>query len=191
MAHWNLLERRVRADGGTLTARGKPLRVFRFSGFDPERPDRVSRYSDLDVRDTGDAVEVFRKYHSMLVEAGHAQTRTWPFAYGSFDNGVPIPDIVRRIYRDLNDDGSRFGDPRRHAEAAGSFYQWLRRPAGLSGRGVSNLWQAIYDREPFVQLRFPHVEDLSSGKFIPWWRQFGEARYRIPEELCPSPGRSR
>ena len=191
VAHWNLLDRRVRAEGGEFTARGEPLRVFRFSGFEPERPDRVSRHSDLDVRDTADAAEVFRKYHSMLVDAGHAETRTWPYAYGSFDNGVPIPDVARRIYRDLNNDGSRFGDPRRTADAAGSFYHWLRSPGRSSGRGVSNLWQAIYDREPIVQLKFPRVEDLSSRKVIAWWRQFGEARYRIPEELCPRPRRSR
>ena len=186
LGHWNLVARDVRAQKGNFTARGAPLRVFRFSGFDPERPQHVSRYSDLEVRETGAASEIFRTYHSMLVEAGYHQVKAWPYAYGSFDNGVRIPDIARRIYRDLNDDTASFSDPRRNAETDGSFYHWLRQPA--SGSRVSNLWQTIYDREPAGRLNFRRVEDLAGEGFIAWWRRFG-APYEIPETLYPNAGR--
>ena len=98
-----------------------------------------------------------------------------------------IPNIARRIYRDLNDDTARFGDPRRNAETDGSFYQWLRQPASAGSR-VSNLWQTVYDREPGVQLKFPRVEDLAREGFMAWWRRFG-APYEIPEALYPTAGK--
>ena len=190
VGHWNLSTRDVRDRGGEFMAQGHPLRVFRFSGFDPDRPERISRYSDLEVQKTEEAAEIFRGYYSSLVDAGLDQVRKWPYAYELFDNGVRIPDIARGIYRELGGAVTQFGDPRVNANANGSFFHWLGQ-ATTAGSSVPRLWQAVYDHEPAIQMRFPCVNDIHSVAFEEFWYGFDGTMNDIPEELCPLTWRHR
>jgi hypothetical protein len=131
VGHWNLAERRIRVRDSRVTADGVPCCVFRFSGYEPHVPNMVTKYNlHLTVDCTGEAAEVFRLYQSLLDSAGYTDLRKWPYAFGSFDNGQPIPEAVRRIYHDLNDDVRRFGDPFATAHPE-SFYRWLATSAGM------------------------------------------------------------
>jgi hypothetical protein len=116
VAHWNLPER----DEG-----GEP-RFFHFSGFEPERPHIVTRYSRRLTMDTvGRASALFDRYVKLLEREGHLVTRTWPYAFDRFDNGVPIPQRAREIYRSLDDESmAAFGDPFCTGGEA-SYYRWL------------------------------------------------------------------
>ena len=99
--HWSLPERRIERDGDGFVD-GAPLRVFRFSGFDPDRPGAATRYSDrLRVADLGAGQHLFDRFGRALAESGRDAARALPFAFARFDNGVPIPDVAREIYRDL------------------------------------------------------------------------------------------
>jgi hypothetical protein len=125
VGHWNLPERRIRVRDGRVTADGAPCRVFRFSGYQREFPQRVTQYNPhLTVESAGEAAEVFRRYQAGLDAAGYQETRQWPYAFGCFDNGVSIPETARRVYHDLNDEVRRFGDPFAAAHE-GSFFRWL------------------------------------------------------------------
>lgn len=133
VAHWNLPERRICVGGGRVMADGMPCRVFRFSGYQPEAPHRVTRYNPkMTVESTGDAAEVFALYQSMLGSAGYHECRRWPYAYGFFDNGAPISDRARLTYHDLGDEASRFGDPFATAHE-GSYFRWLEGSTAGSG----------------------------------------------------------
>lgn len=124
VAHWNLPERTVGLEGGGLTVNGRPCRVFHFSGFEPDRPAAVTRYSSrLAMSGVGPVAELFRRYASLLEAAGHRESEAWPYAYGHFDNGVPISDLARRIYQDLGPSARRFGDPFETARRD-SFFRW-------------------------------------------------------------------
>jgi hypothetical protein len=71
VAHWNLPDREVRVDGDAITVDGHPCRLVHFSGFDPSRPDAVTRYSSrLKASDIGDARLLFDLYASKLREVG-------------------------------------------------------------------------------------------------------------------------
>src|SRR5262245_55996432 len=125
VGHWNLWDREIRLQNGSVTARGRPCRVFRFSGYDPERPEVVTRHgAPRAVESTGDAARVFSLYREMLAQAGYRETRRLPYAYGRFDNGVAVTDQARRTYRRLGSRARRFGNPF-EAEPAGSYYRWL------------------------------------------------------------------
>ncbi len=50
-------------------------------------------------------------YAQRLAAADVRATRTWPYAYGCFANGVSIPDIARDLYLELDAGRERFGDP--------------------------------------------------------------------------------
>ncbi len=92
VAHWNLPERPIRIRDGAITAAGEPCRLFHFSGFDPDDPKTPSRYRpDLRLDDVGEAARLFGDYARELDREGWPIARRMPYAYGSFDNGVPIP----------------------------------------------------------------------------------------------------
>ncbi len=101
VAHWNLPERDATA-----------CYLFHFSGFDPATPDVVTCYNTrLAMHTLGPAAELFVRYARLLHEAGHRDTCVLPYAWGTFDNGAPITDAMRRRYRALGDTAARFGNP--------------------------------------------------------------------------------
>jgi hypothetical protein len=136
VGHWNLRERRIEISGGRLLACGRPCRIFRFSGYDPARPDIVSRYApEFRVEDTGAAAEAFRRYQRMLEECNWRETAQLPYGWDCFDNGEPIAPAERRAWRLLGAEAARFGNP--FSTQPGSFHAWLRaRQRLLPGRGA-------------------------------------------------------
>ncbi len=70
VGHWNLPERRIAVRDGRVTACGAPCRVFRFSGYEPEHPEKITRYSRAKVAEAGGAAEVFARYQRLLEECG-------------------------------------------------------------------------------------------------------------------------
>ena len=81
VGHWNLDERAIEMDGTSMTAMGRPCRLFRFSGYDPDVPGRITKYPPLrTLEDYPGAAPAYRHYHRLLMEEGFAQTRHWPYA---------------------------------------------------------------------------------------------------------------
>ncbi|MEI8340723.1 MAG: hypothetical protein WCH43_04190 [Verrucomicrobiota bacterium] len=173
VGHWNLLQRRVgvQADG-QVTANGSSCRVFRFSGYDPDRPGESSRYhSNLTLDQAGDASVVFERYRSLLMKEGYEETRRWPYTYEHFDNGVRVPVLARRIYHDLENPLERFGDPF-CTEPAGSFYRWLN--AGADGEGsIPNFWRGVHRRRPDLIAAFGDLRGEQCTRYEDWIRTSG------------------
>jgi hypothetical protein len=186
VGHWNLPERNVRTVNSQLTVDGELCRFFRFSGFDPDQPEAVTRYSArLSMADIGDAADLFAHYRQLLEGSGYHETKSWPYAYDYFDNGVPIPDLARELYRDLGEEVQRFGDPFR-TNGTDSYYHWLN-DAGPSSRSprrkLSPLGQAVYQRRPDVQVVFPDPDGVDHDGFQKWMRDSGAAEHQIPAQF--------
>ena len=182
VGHWNLPERRIAVTNGAVYAEDRPCRLFRFSGYDPERPAEATTYSPrLRTSELGDAAIVFERYRNMLHDADWMNTRRWPYAYGRFDNGVVIPDVARAIYGGL-EQFEQFGDPF-EAEGSTSFFRWLQEPAGPR-KGLSRLWFGVYERRPDLQSAFPNVFGRHRAAFQRWVRSAGVAEYGVPRELA-------
>jgi len=82
VGHWNLPDREVSVRDDLVTVDGHACRFVRFSGFDPDRPRSVTRYSSrLDMASIGGAGELFRRYSELLAQAGYQDTKAWPYAY--------------------------------------------------------------------------------------------------------------
>jgi hypothetical protein len=181
VGHWNLPDRRVTVTNGSVWIEDHLCRLFRFSGYDPDRPEAATRYSSrLRTSALGDAAIVFARYRDALLEAGWAETCTWPYAYDRFEDGLPIPDILRDIYNRVDDDG-RFGDPFK-PEGQKRFFRWLNEP--VNGRhGPSRFWFAVYEGRPDLQVAFPAVLGRHRSAFLRWTRSSGVVEYNVPEAL--------
>jgi len=169
VGHWNLPERLQPAYG-----------LFRFSGYDPDRPEYATRYTPrvrVDELDAG--AQVFASYRAALMDAGWEETRHWPYAYDFFAGGARIPEVARDIYR-RQPDGARFGDPF-DPSGEDSFFRWLAAPAGP--RGPSRFWLGVYDGRPDLQAEFPDVLGRHRRAFNRWTRSFGAREHDAPEGL--------
>ena len=127
VGHWNLRERAIRVSGDRVTAQGGPCRIFRFSGYDPDVPELVTRYDTRSrVADMGDAAVVFERYRSLLIASGHEQSRRQRYGFATFDDGSEIPPAARTILRRLGERARRFGNPFETRKPSG-FRDWLLR----------------------------------------------------------------
>ena len=187
-AYWNLPERGLTLTPTGIRAHDSPCRFFHFSGFEPERPGCVTRYSSrLTMENIGPAAALFARYVDLLRAQGYFTCRDWPYAFGAFDNGVPIPDVARRLYHDLSAAVDQFGDPFQ-ASGPHSYFRWLNEPAeGPSGSSgsVTRLWNAIYRGRPDLQQAFPDVFAADNGAFREWVAVSGLQEHNIADAFAP------
>ncbi|OFW05484.1 MAG: hypothetical protein A3H96_12280 [Acidobacteria bacterium RIFCSPLOWO2_02_FULL_67_36] len=192
VGHWNLPERDVRLDGDRVLAGEEPCRFFRFSGFDPDQPLAVTKYSSrLTMANAGPAAELFARYRTLLEDAGYSETKGWPYAYGHFDNGVPIPGAARRFHRELGDRSAQFGDPFQTGKP-GSYFNWLNEP--IDDRSdpfgtITRFWRAVYDQRPDVRQTYPDLCGADREAFITWTEQFGIREHGVAERFLVHPSR--
>ncbi len=192
VGHWCLPEREVEVRDGAVWAGGERCSVFRFSGFDPETPEAVTRYSNrLRRADLGPAAQVFTRFLGLLAAVGHGETRAWPYSYGRFDNGVEIPEISRRIYDGLGEAVEAFGDPF-HSEGERSYFRWLNQPVDGTprhGPAITRLWYGIHGLRPDVQAAFPDPLGRNRLAFRRWTTEHGAREHSIPEAFSMGPAR--
>jgi hypothetical protein len=105
-AYWNLHSRRLSSEGGGWTCNGGPLYFFHFSGYDPRQPDSLvtPKYMPADLcrhrlSERPDIRPLFSEYRDALFREGYEETRSWPYTFGHFKTGEPIPNELRVYYR--------------------------------------------------------------------------------------------
>ncbi len=103
VAHWNLPQRDLSHRGGMWYANGVPLRLYHFSGFDPDRPEVLSKHQGVDPRIAPSATRalarLYEDYGGRLQRAGYARVRALPFRFERFSDGTTITPAARRTYR--------------------------------------------------------------------------------------------
>jgi hypothetical protein len=179
VGHWSLPERRVELAGDAVLVDGRPCRLFRFSGYDPDRPAALTRYNErLDTAAAGDAGRVFERYRRELLDAGHERARRWPYAYGRFANGVRIPRAVRSLYASLGPEAERLGDP-----FGDGFWDWLTAPDDAMP-GITRLWAALWRERADVRAAYPRAGDEYEDRrgFNGWATNTGRDEHDIPDE---------
>jgi glycosyltransferase involved in cell wall biosynthesis len=184
VAYWNLATRRISLDGDRPTVNGEPLIFFHFSGIEADNLQRVSKHQDrFTLSGVGEARALFKDYRERLLAAGNRETRSWPYAFGSFDNGVAIPDVARRLYHSLGSWRDRFGNPFCTAES-GSFFQWLNEP----GPGANNtppyltrLLHHIYRTLPYGGKDASGNDEPDLREFRDWLEFYGRHEFRLDD----------
>ncbi|WP_031526906.1 glycosyl transferase [Dyadobacter crusticola] len=82
-AYWNLHERVFSKKENTFFVNeNNPLIFFHYSGYDPAKPDILSKYQDrFDISERPDLTELFALYRDTLIANGNAYYRKFECAY--------------------------------------------------------------------------------------------------------------
>ncbi len=125
MAYWNLHERKLKRFGEEFFVNDSfPLIFFHFSGLTLNDPDQISKHQNrYTLKERPDLKELFDSYREELRKAGHMRYSRVKYAFGTFSNGTPIPDLVRKIYAGSRQLWQAAEDP---FDADGEFYSKVR-----------------------------------------------------------------
>ena len=185
IARWNYAERPVEHRDGRFVVGAGPLRFMHYSGFridDPEVPAKDPGVVALPSV-TPPIAALLRDYRARLIENGYESVRSLSYAYGRFDNGIPIPNIVRACYREVDAEGERWPDP--FATGPGSFFEFLNssyRPEGGGRAGpLTQLAAHIYRTDRSLQQYLPRGLDRRPAGVAAWVASEGAQRYHLGE----------
>ena len=173
VAYWNLANRPVRKTDDGWTAAEHPLVFFHFSGVVPGSPDVFSKHqSRFDMTNIGDVTELVRAYLAQIAANGHAHWSAVPYAYGQFETGEPIIDLMRQ---------GPPADPENPFAAPNHAY-WnapSERVYQTPGAPITQLMLAIHDSRPDLRRTFPLSTGTGRRGFRDWFLAHGAKEYGI------------
>lgn len=125
VATWNLTHRRVSGSlEGGLLVNGRPLVFYHFSGFD-------SGAQEVMLNKYGQSSPVLKDLREWYIEEcrrlGQDEVGALPWAYSRFDNGEPITNAQRKLYRSRPDLQQAFPDPFSTGDPGRSYFHWYVR----------------------------------------------------------------
>jgi len=180
VAYWNLHSRALAREGQRLSVNDRPLFFFHYSGITPDglvfskHQDRFSM-SNLDpaVRElAGDYCAALRRNGA----EAYSQIR---YGYGRFASGLPIPDFIRRIYREHAKLAEKLGS----LTSAGGERSWmgyaLEVPTGYNILNRASL--ALYEMRIDLSNAFP---DVPLGNELPYANWFSDNGSVQPDMLA-------
>jgi FkbM family methyltransferase len=122
VAPWNITTRKVEGNFETgFTVNGEPLAFYHFTGFDSgAHKIMATKYAP-----GNSAVESLIRWYE---QANHGdpdgRARIAPWAYATFENGEPITELHRSIYRMRKDLQEAYPNPFKSGKNC--YYDWLR-----------------------------------------------------------------
>jgi hypothetical protein len=118
LAYWNLPSRLLERTGAGWVVDGRPLTFFHFSGFDPRRPDQLSRYqTHLSVQTGSPLAQLLELYARTLLEAGHARWSAVRYGHARLSSGREVSPLMRRAALHAARGGERLPRPDEQGEA--------------------------------------------------------------------------
>jgi GT2 family glycosyltransferase/glycosyltransferase involved in cell wall biosynthesis len=173
--YWRAATHRLERDGDAILVDEQPLRCFHFTGFDPDRPERLSKHSNRAALDRDPVLrDLCAQFAERLFAHGHAETRTWPYGYGATASGVPLDATLRELW----DRAARAGAVRespftREGEAA--FLRWLGEvEEGSEGVPVNRYLAAAHTRSLELRERFPDIRGSDHDAYLAWGEEQAE-----------------
>lgn len=153
MAFWNLHERKLiyNEKGGhevenRFSHSRSQLMLFHFAGYDIKNAETVihKNHSEYSMSDFPELKQLFIWYRELLVRNGFNEYIGLTYQFNRFDNGSPVSNFQRRLFRRLTEDGHRFAEP--FSIGDGSFFSLLAKNKMLSEKQTDNLKNREVDK---------------------------------------------
>ena len=179
--YWRAATSRFEQAGGSVTVDGVPLRTFHFTGFDPARPELLSRYDNRSSSERQPALrDLCDGFARGLAVCGHTEASRWPYGFAATASGAKLS----RLLRDLWDRAAREGalhEPPFTASGERAFLDWLAEPAGgARGGALSRYLASLHTSDPELRERFPDAAGADLEPYLAWAREQAE---RHPGEV--------
>ena len=184
VGYWNLHSRELGRQNGHYVVNDQPLRFFHFSGFDPDRPEVLSKHqSRTRLADHSALARLCAEYASELQANGHAEHRSAPYPYEGLADGTRLDKRLRRLYRD----GEREGAFRRSpftAEGTEEFLDWVNEPVDPgAAQGVTRLFHDLYDERPDLKGAWPNLSGEDGRSLVDWVHERGRHDFDLPDSV--------
>ncbi|MGI8820715.1 MAG: hypothetical protein ACR2ID_07610 [Chthoniobacterales bacterium] len=99
---WNIHSRQLRKEGDTWLCNEGPLHFYHFSHYDPDRPGEIASYfTRYSLSERLDLKAIYDLYSRLLRSEGYNRGKLAKYGHGSFNNGDPITNDIRKHYRML------------------------------------------------------------------------------------------
>lgn len=101
LAYWNIAQRPVVQGDTQLLVAGEPLAFMHFSGLDPLEPQPISKHQNRLTLDrlSPPLAGLVDDYCQRVQANGLGHYRQLPYGFGNFDDGVPISQEDRTLFR--------------------------------------------------------------------------------------------
>ena len=173
VAYWNLHSRRLERDGTGYNVDKMPLSFFHFSGFDPDKPDVLSRHQSRVTVEADTALQLIcEEYAEEVIASGYQETKDWPYSYHVLPSGVKLNRRLRRLYEIASEMNEVRGSPFSE-DGSSEFMSWLAAPAPGAPAGVNRLLANLYGTRTDLQEAFPDVAGSNYHDFLRWAQETG------------------
>lgn len=187
IAYWNLPTRNLEDDDGGYRVDGRPLRFFHFSGFDPLRPDELSRHQNrIDVNAHPTLSRACHEYAKELLDHDFREVSSWSYGWDETANGVRLDRAVRQVYRDAVETEA-ISDSVFTQQGAERFVSYLKdaEHPGFPNGSVNRYAKALWDSRPDFRKIFPNIKGQNGPAFMRWLRDTA-GDTGISAELLPT-----
>ncbi|HXU32262.1 MAG TPA: glycosyltransferase, partial [Thermoanaerobaculia bacterium] len=175
VAYWNLPQRRTAWEGGRLTADGRPVGFFHFSGIDFDNLEPISKHQNrISLTSRPELRPLFERYRSQVREAGHAHLVGVPYGFRSFTGtDVAVPWVARRLLQRMDPKGRRWPNPY-DIYNQDSYLAWLVEPISFPGGVLTRAALALWELRDDLVRAFPDVCGRDLPRFAAWLKHHGE-----------------
>lgn len=187
VAYWNLPTRRLSEVDGRVEVNGRPLRFFHYSGFDPGRAHRLSKYQDrISLAEDPVLARLCANYARALDAHGFAAASGQPYGYSRLPGGIAFSPFLRRLHGQALEAGALTASVFT-PEGGERFLTWLGETADPGANGGLNrfLFELWNERED-LQQAYPDLDWHDVEGFAGWTHVHGSHEVPIPARLLPS-----
>lgn len=177
VAYWNLRQRQLEERDGTWLVDGQPLGFFHYSGYDPSKRARLSKYdTNLDGKMPEPLWRLTNGYADRLVANGHGTVPLSSYAYGRFASGTPIHPLVRKMFREWH--AIWYDDP------FTSYESYLDQPwpgavRDPNGGFVTNFMKFLHDTFPALSMHLDLQQPTHVRELVNWFVRHAHCDLRI------------
>jgi GT2 family glycosyltransferase/glycosyltransferase involved in cell wall biosynthesis len=175
--YWRAASSRFEQRDGRPTVDGRPLRTFHFTGFEPERPERLSKYDNrTSLAEEPTLAAICAEFVFRLQGCGHDESSRWPYGFATTAGGAPLSPELRELW----DRASRQGAVKQTpftSEGEGEFLRWLAKPEAGSHAGAPGRYlTALHEARAQLRERFPEPAGADREGYLAWAVQQAERR---------------
>ncbi|OHE56487.1 MAG: hypothetical protein A2Z47_04185 [Thermodesulfovibrio sp. RBG_19FT_COMBO_42_12] len=182
-AYWNLHSRKVYMKADKIYVNDQPSYFLHFSGFNPDDIRPVSKHQTRFTIDSlKDMIPVFELYRDKLMKNGWGDCKSWPYVFNCFDNGVKIPDFVRRYYLEMGEDAKKYGNPF-STQGNSTLFKWLSENIDGGFPPVTRLMYEFYKIRQDIQQAFSDVLGRDRERFWVWVTTSGMKDYQLDDRF--------